>query len=222
MNITYWSDFNCPYSYIGLKRLSDAVKKCNVEFEWHMKAFELEPNLKNTSTLSAVEKHAQKFGISNEKARKEIFQINEIALKSAIEMHLEKSHPTSSKPAHRLVKYMQKIDPTKAQELVFKIFESKFKTCENIADVDVLCEISKSLGFDDGKIKNILSSDRYEIEVMFDEEDAILSGINSTPCYIIEVNGEELIIPGVFEMEYLKIAINDLLSGKIIEKTTLL
>ena len=45
MKIIHWSDFNCPYSYIGLKRLSDAVNELDLDPEWELKAFELEPML---------------------------------------------------------------------------------------------------------------------------------------------------------------------------------
>ncbi len=41
MRIVFWSDFNCPYSYIGLNRLSQAIDELNLECKWEMMAFEL-------------------------------------------------------------------------------------------------------------------------------------------------------------------------------------
>ena len=37
MRIIFWSDFNCPNSYIGLHRLKQAVDELDIEVEWQMK-----------------------------------------------------------------------------------------------------------------------------------------------------------------------------------------
>ena len=36
-------DFNCPYSYIGLERIKKAAEGLNLDVEWEMRSFELEP-----------------------------------------------------------------------------------------------------------------------------------------------------------------------------------
>ena len=44
MKITYWSDFACPYCYIGEERLLKAIKRLGMEndIELEMKSYELE------------------------------------------------------------------------------------------------------------------------------------------------------------------------------------
>jgi predicted DsbA family dithiol-disulfide isomerase len=47
MKITYWSDYACPYCYIGEKRLETAIEELGLgvnDIEVEMKAFELDPN----------------------------------------------------------------------------------------------------------------------------------------------------------------------------------
>ena len=50
-------------------------------------------------------------------------------------------------------------------------------------------------------------------------DEAISNGITTIPYYFIEHNGERLIVPGVFEKESFKVAIMDLLSGEMKDKT---
>ena len=42
MKITYWSDFACPYCYIGNTRLHRALEDLNIDADIKMKAFELD------------------------------------------------------------------------------------------------------------------------------------------------------------------------------------
>ena len=46
MKIVYWSDYACPYCYIGETRLKKAIKKLGLENEVEIEtqAFELDPN----------------------------------------------------------------------------------------------------------------------------------------------------------------------------------
>lgn len=213
MNITYWSDFNCPYSYIGLKRLSDAISELGVEFMWDLKSFELEPDLKNTPDM--LLKDSGKFTSA------EIDEIKSIASDDGLDINLGDVQVVSSRNAHRLVKYIQSKNRNLAQSAVFKIYEYNFKLNENIADIDVLVEIACELGFDESKTRDVLLSSAYEIEVVIDEEDAMFNGLYSTPCYIINVGGDQLTVPGAFEKEDFKTALTDLISGEIKFKTFL-
>ena len=219
MNITYWSDFNCPYSYIGLKRLSDATKEVGLDFKWRFKAFELDPTLSDEPSKSMIKHHMDKFHLPKQDAIKDIDEINSIAAKSGLDINYSNVKVVSSKNAHRLVKYITTIKENVLQELVFKIFEYNFTLNQNIADIEVLCEIAQKFGFEKSEICEMLMSETYTVEVELDTEDAMLNGISAIPHYIISVNDDELIIPGAFEKDDFKIALKDLSSGEIRKKT---
>ena len=61
MRITYLIDFNCPYSYIGLKRLQKAVANLNLDAEWEMRSFELEPEAGQRPAISTAERYVEKY-----------------------------------------------------------------------------------------------------------------------------------------------------------------
>lgn len=219
MRILYWSDFNCPNSYIGLFRLKKAVEELDLEFKWEMKPFELYPTLFNAPTNSIITENVLKYGITPEDAEIRIIETENIALKDGLEINYRDIKLTSSRNAHRLVKYVQKRHPEISQDLVFKIYEANFIDNEIIADIDILVEIASNLGLDENEIRNFLKSDSYNFEVQIEEEEAIVMGVEAIPLYFLNISEEQLIIPGAFEKENFKIAIQDMINGEIESKS---
>ena len=74
MKITYWSDFACPYCYIGNTRLKRAIDELeirdDVEFDIH--AFELDQNAPKSVESTTVERFALKYGSAIEDAQNEV------------------------------------------------------------------------------------------------------------------------------------------------------
>lgn len=196
MKIEHYSDFNCPYSYIGLKRLSDAASELDLKPKWEMKSFEL--------PLS----HEIDYEEVREIAERDNLIINDVKL-------------NSSRNAHRLAKFVQNKCPENSQELIFKIYEANFEKREDISDIDVLVRIASSLGIDEDKSRKMLSGKTYNLEVELDTQDAVFNGITAIPHYSLYVDGQRLIVPGAFEKEDFKIALKDLISGEIRYKTFL-
>ena len=196
MKIMHWSDFNCPYSYIGLKRLSDAVDELDLNPQWELKAFELA--LKPSDNYD---------------------EIGEIAKEDGLTIKSPQLAP--SRNAHRLAKFVQKNYHDLSQELIFKIYEANFTRNENIADIDVLANIAGSVGLKEDEARQMLLKNTYDFEVELDTEDAVFNGITSIPHYILHVDGQQLIVPGAFEKEDFKTALKDLISGEMKYKTFL-
>ena len=221
MRIMHWSDFNCPNSYIGLHRLKKAADELDVDVEWEMKPFELYPTLFNTPTGSIITQNIIKYGLTPEIAEEKISETEKIAHEDGLEMNYHTIQMTSSRKAHRLVKYIQNKHTELGIEAVLKIYEANFVENKVIADTGVLVEITNELGLDEKEIRDFLEGDSYSFEVQIDEEDAIHMGVESIPLYFLNVSEEQLIIPGAFEKEDFKIAIEDLINGEIQSKSYL-
>ena len=221
MKIITIIDFNCPYSYIGLNRLNNAINNLNLNVEWEIQSFELEPQLKTEEFVSTVERYSSKYHLSYEKALEKINEIEEIASEDGLNINFKDLKLSNSKNAHRLVKFSQKKYAEKTKELVEKIFYANFVENKNISDSVLLIEIAVSCGLNENEVRKILESDSYEIEVDLDLEEALFNGITATPYYIIYKDEEKLLIPGVFSQKEFEIALNDLVSGKIYNKTFL-
>ncbi len=77
MKITYWSDYACPYCYIGEKRLETAIDELGLkeDIEIEMKAFELDPNANYEVVSRTDERFAVKYGLTLDMARRQIEKI---------------------------------------------------------------------------------------------------------------------------------------------------
>ena len=219
MRIIFWSDFNCPNSYIGLHRLKQAVDELDIEVEWQMKPFELYPTLFTTPAGSIITQIMIKYGLTPEMAEERIIETEKIALKDGLEINYTDINLTSSRNAHRLAKYVQNRHPEIALDVILKIYEANFVENRIIADHNVLAEITKQLDLDNKEIIDFLKSDSYDFEVQIDEEDALVMGVESIPLYFLNISGEQLIVPGAFEKEDFKIAIEDMINGEIESKS---
>lgn len=211
-------DFNCPYSYIGLKRVQKAVENLGIDAEWELKSFELEP-LVGKDNISSIDRYAEKYDISKQEAESMISEIEEIAVSDGLELHFKDLTLRSSKDAHRISKFVQNKYPNLALELVEKIFNSNFVENENIADNKLLSELAISCGVDESDVKKILDNNYYNIEVELDKEEALSHAITATPCFILIKKEEKLIIPGVFSTEEFKTALKDFDEGNIKSKS---
>lgn len=221
MRIIYVIDFNCPYSYIGLERIKKAADGLNLDIEWEMRSFELEPQATKRPTVSTTERYAEKYELSLEDASDKISEIEQIALDDGLKINFRDMQLTSSKDALRLSKFTQNIHPEITLDLVEKIFYSNFVKNENIADTNVLNKIAISCGLDESEAKKITENNYYNIEAYLDKEEALENGITATPCFILYSKEERLIIPGVFSTEEFEIALKDLSSSNLSEKTFL-
>ena len=219
MRIIYLIDFNCPYSYIGLERIKKACKSLDLDVEWEMKPFELEPEAGKRHTISITERYSDKYNLSVEQASDRISEIEKIALDDGLKINFKDIKLTSSKDALRLTKFVQSNYPEMTLDLVDKIFYSNMVKNENIADINILTDIAISCGLDESEARKILENNYYNIEVFLDMEDAISNGITSTPCFILNEKEERLIIPGVFSAEEFEVAIKDFADGNIESKT---
>lgn len=221
MRIIYVIDFNCPYSYIGLERIKKAAEDLNLDIEWEMRAFELEPLAGKRQTITTAQRYAEKYELSPDEASSKIDEIEQVALDDGLKINYRDMLLTRSNDALRLAKFTQNMHPEITLNLVEEIFYSNLVKNENIADIKVLTEIAVSCGIEEDPAKKILENNYYNIEIYLDKEEALTNGITATPCFIVYLNEERLIIPGVFSSEEFEIALKDLSTGELAGKTFL-
>src|SRR5690606_10121012 len=104
MKIEVWSDFVCPFCYIGKRRLEEALAqfphKDDVEIEF--KSFELDPNAPINSGKSIHESLAAKYGMSIEEAKNANKSVGQQAATVGLTFNFDEMKPTNTFDAHRL------------------------------------------------------------------------------------------------------------------------
>lgn len=190
MKITYWSDYACPYCYIGearmKKALSEIAENENLDVEIEMKAFQLDPSAGEHATGDTQTRFAKKYGLSYEHAGRSIEHISEMGRAEGIDFRYATTLFTNTMDAHRLTKLAQsKDDPEIAEKVIGRLFGAYFTDNKELADKDLLQQIGEECGLDADEVREVLSSDKYRDEVIADETQAATYGIHAVPFFVV-------------------------------------
>lgn len=199
MKIEYWSDYACPYCYIGETNLRHALDEMGVKYEFEMKAFELNPYAKKSAGGDVVAMFAAKYQLSLEDAKKRVDSINEMARAAGLEFDYSKVFHTNTFDAHRLTKLaMAKGGSALADKMAERLYKAYFADALDLGDPEVLVKLGAEAGLDSSDIKAMLEGKEYSEQVSLDERQAQMNRITSVPCFIIE---DTVAIPGAMPKE---------------------
>lgn len=217
MKIELWSDFACPFCYIGEKRLEKALADISGgdKVEVVMRAFELDPSASREVVSSTTERFAKKYGLSPEGAAERIEAISRMGRGEGIEFRYASTRYTNTFDALRLTKYAQDMGRT---EIITKLFDAYFTKNLELSDFEVLKGVAAQCGLDAEETDEVLKSGKYADAVRADEEEAMRRGIHAVPYFLI--NGKYG-VSGAIPADDLKDALSRILSEEAATKSSL-
>ena len=189
MKITYWSDYACPYCYIGEKRLETAISELGLEndIDIKMRAFELDPNASYEVVSRTDERFAVKYGLTLDMARRQIEKISILGKNEGIDFKYIDTQYTNMLDAHRLTKLVaSKGNKENTNKVIHLLFDAYFTKNLKLADKSVLTDIARQVGIDDNELNKTLDSDDFIDDVRFDENEAYKLGVQGVPYFIID------------------------------------
>lgn len=207
MTLTIWSDFACPYCYIGETRLEKAIEelgmKDSVQIDY--RAYELDPGASREVVSSTPERFAMKYRLSLEGAKEQIEQICALGRELGIDFKYATTKYSNARDAHRLMKLAEaKYDRATVARLNELLFKAYFVENLVLADHNVLLDKACEAGMKEDEVKEVLDSDKYADEVRLDEREAQMRGVRGVP-YIV-FNGE-FAVPGAMTVDGFKSAL---------------
>ena len=189
MNVVYWSDYACPFCYIGEAILKKAFASLNTggKLELVMKSFELDPTASREVTSTTTERFARKYGMTLAQASARIEAISAMGRSAGINFRYASTRYTSTLDAHRLTKLAQdKYGNDTAQKLAANLYDAYFTRNLELSDRKVLIHEGTDAGLSEKDIITVLESDSYEADVRNDEKEAYSRGIHSVPFFVVE------------------------------------
>lgn len=207
ITLTIWSDFACPYCYIGETRLEKAIEELGVKDDVQIdyRAFELDPEADKAVVSSTPERFAKKYRLSVEEAKEQIEQISSLGRELGIDFRYADTQYSNTRDAHRLMKLAEaKYDRAILDRLNKLLFKAYFVENLVLADHQVLLAKAIEAGMKEDEVKEILDSDKYDDEVRFDEREAMMRGVRGVP-YIV-FNGD-FAVPGALSLDGFKSAL---------------
>lgn len=196
MEITYWSDYACPYCYIGETRLRKALEQTGLadQTKLNMKAFQLDPSAPEHAETDTTSRYAAKYGQSPEEAAASVAHISALGEAEGLGFAYADTKFTNTMDAHRLTKLAQsKGDPALTQRLADLLFKAYFTEGKELSDHDVLLEAGRKAGLAEDEIRDLLAGDRFLDAVRLDEQEAAVLGVRGVPYFVLD---GVLAIPG--------------------------
>lgn len=185
MKIEIWSDYACPFCYLGKVRLDKAIEKSGQkDVEIVYKSFLLDPTMDNNIEGSPVENLAKKYGQSVEQAQGMIDQIVHMAKEEGLDYDFVNLKERNMVNAHRLLHLA--VEKGVANEVNDKLFKAHLIEGKDLADFDVLVDIGTSSGLDRSDIEDMYRGDKFVDEVQKDLNEAHEIGISSVPYFVID------------------------------------
>ena len=201
MNITYWSDYACPFCYIGVTHLMKAAEAlgANDRIELVMRSFELDPRAPKTCESDTTARFGAKYGLSQEQAAGRVAEITEIAHEAGLaSFDYATTRNTNTFDAHRLTKYAQAVEPEKAPALEHTLYDAYFSRSLELADHDVLRTVADEVGLNADAVERILTTEACAQEVRLDEREAAMRGVHGVPYFVI---AGKTVVPGCMGIE---------------------
>lgn len=188
MKIEVWSDFSCPFCYIGVHNFYLALDAFNAEHQTEamllFKAYELSPDAPFETELSYYENLAQKYDVPLDRAKEMTDNAVVYAKEAGLTIDFDKVIPVTTTIAHRVAIWVQQHHLDKSRAFNMRLFEGYFAKGENIADDQVLAAILAEVGIEAINIADILTDHTISQAKDVDLAEAMGFGIKSVPFFV--------------------------------------
>jgi len=185
MKVEIWSDYVCPFCYLGKRRFENAMRQFehrdSVEVVY--RSFELDPHARRDGNPGVHEMLAAKYGMSREQAVANTDNLTRQAKALGLEYHMERAILTNTFDAHRLTHYAA--TQGKRSEMTERLLKAHFTDSLHLGRVETLADLAAEVGLDRAEALRALQEGRFADEVREDEREAARLGVRGVPFYVV-------------------------------------
>lgn len=186
MKVEVWSDYVCPFCYIGKRQLENAIAdsgyKGQIEVEY--KSFLLDPTTPIDAQGSVYESLAKKFNTSVDEAKKMTAGVAERAKEVGLDYNFEAMKTANTTAAHRLAKWAS--EQGKGAEFNERLMQAYFLEGQTIGLPNVLAALAEEVGLDSQQALQVIHSTNYEAEMERDIYEAQQIGVRGVPFFVFD------------------------------------
>ena len=169
MKIEVWSDFVCPFCYIGKRRLEKALAQFphREHVEVVFRSFELDPAAPNDPAEPVVTMLARKYRVSLDEAKRMTDSVAQQGAAEGLLLRFDTAVNANTFDAHRLLKFAatQGLEQAMAEKLFF----AHFTASEHIGRRETLLRLAVEVGLK-----------RSEVEQLLQDGDAFAEAVGPT------------------------------------------
>lgn len=186
MKIEIWSDFVCPFCYIGNKHLEDALAEFDhtddVEIEF--KSYQLDPTAKHLPGKTMEETLSELKGMPLEQVKQMKKQVERSAEAVGLTFNNDTAKYTNTFDAHRLFHFAKEVG--KGNELDERLKKAYFTDSLLISDFATLVALADEVGISKEDARTVLESNRYADEVNAEIYEAAQIGVRGVPFFVFD------------------------------------
>ncbi len=176
LRVTVFSDYICPFCYIGHLRVAKLRDSYNVKINWRF--LEIHPdNPPEGRPLSEL-------GYPPRQWQRMMENLEKMAAEEGVEL-AQRTFTTNSHKALLLAEAGKSAGVQTFNRLNDDLFSAYFLHQQNLGDPEVLRAIARRAGVGDEVVEQAWSDPRYERELQANLREASRLGINGTPAFII-------------------------------------
>ena len=180
VKIVVFSDYICPFCYIGFYRVEQLKENFDLDVEW--RPFEIHPETPKKGTE-----------LSNLPFPKEYLEMMKANIKKLADDVGVTFKLTDKLPNSRMALYLSEFARKKGKfdEFHKLIFDSYWKDGKDIGDQALLLDLTDSLGFDRSEVLEYIDSEEPFNELKKSLSELRKYGINGVPTFII---GDKIVV----------------------------
>ncbi|WP_339214407.1 DsbA family oxidoreductase [Solibacillus sp. FSL W8-0372] len=186
MKIEVWSDYVCPFCYIGKKQLEIALEELgygdSIEVEY--KSYLLDPTTPVDTNSSVYEELQHKYQISLDEVKKMTANVKDRAKEVGLDYNFDEMKSANTVKAHRLAKWAE--TEGKGKDFTERVLKAYFLEGKAIGQTDVLLALVKEVNLSVEKAKQVIENDDYMKEVEQDIAVAQNLGVRGVPFFVID------------------------------------
>lgn len=177
MHITVFSDYICPFCFIG----TETLKKVQPEvppFTLEWKGFQIHPEYPAVGI--PVEQRAAQFG----KERYAAIWRNILTMAEGIDLEMRQPRVlTNSLMALEATEYAK--DEGKASEFSHAVYRAYFQDQQNIGAIEVVLDIARQVGLDPAVMQEHLQAGTYSERIKTAHQEALTLGVSGVPTFVL-------------------------------------
>ena len=214
MNITIWSDFVCPFCFIGEAHLNGALEKFehadDVTIEY--KSFQLMPDGEYVPGKDYAETFSDMKGMPLAQAEAMLKNVADSATRSGVDINYEIAKLANTFDAHRVFQYAK--EQGKGNEFFQRSYVAHFTEGEILSDTETIVRLAEEVGLDGAEVLKIAKNQANAEKVEQDISEARAVGVQGVPFFVIDnkyaVSGAQpveafsQVLNQVWEEEYAK------------------
>ena len=184
IKVDIWSDVQCPWCYIGKRKLEAGAREFGGEVEIEYHSFELAPDTPVDFDGTPIDYLSQRKGMPIDQVEQMLARVTGIAASVGLDYDYDHVHQTNTVKAHELIHYAK----AKGRQLDMKerLLKAYFVDGRHVGRIEDLADLAQEIGFDREDVVRALESNQYLADVKADVALANEYGIQGVPFFVID------------------------------------